>query len=217
MHVAPVLRSVRTLALESPSSPSPSGLRRPCPAVGRERRCRRGGRERPGHDRCRAAHLDRGYLDTQYDADLFCIHLSAVPPAGLPIVQLQCVVNTVQRLSLDAAGNGVFANETCQAGGKTILAPNWSLPAGTYYVAVSYYGWQPISGGGPIWAPGVPGQRAPDGPGAAGALIGWGGAPVVQPSNPYWINLGFMSSARCRRRRRARRGGRSSPSTVRME
>lgn len=134
-----------------------------------------------------------GYLETAYDADLFCIHLSAVPPTGLPIVQLQCVVNMGPNVYLfDAAGNGVFTNETCQAGGKTIVAPNVSLPAGTYYVAVSYYGWEPASAGGPIWLSGLPGQRAPDGPGAAGTLIGWGGAPVVQPSNPYWINLSFM-------------------------
>jgi hypothetical protein len=134
-----------------------------------------------------------GNLASPTDVDVYCIHLAAVPPANLPLVQLQCVVIGGPNVRLfDAAGNGVYMNETCQAGAKTLLAPNVSMPAGTYYVAVSYYGVDPQSAGGPIWLTGLPGQRAPDGPGAAGTLTGWSGTPLVQPINPYQLNLMFM-------------------------
>lgn len=134
-----------------------------------------------------------GSLASPTDVDLYCVHLVAVPPANLPLVQLQCVVLQGPNVRLfDAAGNGVLMNETCAGGNKTILAPNVSLAAGTYYVAVSYYGVDPQSAGGPIWLAGVPGQRAPDGPGAAGALTGWAGNANVQPLNPYTISLSFM-------------------------
>src|SRR5690349_18365486 len=33
-----------------------------------------------------------GQLTSPTDIDLYCIHLSAVPPAGLPIVQLNCII-----------------------------------------------------------------------------------------------------------------------------
>lgn len=134
-----------------------------------------------------------GNLGSPTDVDVYCIHLQSVPPAGLPLVQLQCIVIQGPDVFLfDAAGNGVFTNTTCSSGAKTLLAPNTGLAAGTYYVAVAFYGNDPQSAGGPIWLPALLGQRAPDGPGAAGTLTGWAGAPVVQPNNPYQINLAFM-------------------------
>ncbi len=135
-----------------------------------------------------------GALASPTDVDLYCIRMPAVPPAGSPLIQLQCVVNQGPNVWMfDAAGNGVFVNETCQFGSKRILAPSVSLAAGTYYVAVSYYGYDAQSAGGTIWLSGTPGQRAPDGPGAAGTLIGWAGSPVVQQLNPYTIYLSAMT------------------------
>jgi hypothetical protein len=134
-----------------------------------------------------------GNLASPTDADLYCVHLTAVPPAGLPLVQLQCVLIQGPNVRMfDALGNGVFMNETCSGGNKTILAPNVSLAAGTYYIAVSYYGVDPQSAGGAIWLSGLPGQRGPDGPGAAGTLTAWAGNASVQPINPYTIHLAFM-------------------------
>jgi hypothetical protein len=134
-----------------------------------------------------------GALGSANDVDLYCIRLTAVPPAGLPIVSLQCVVIQGPNVWLfDAAGNGVFTSQTCSGGNKTILAPNVSLPAGLYYVGVSYYGVEPQSPTGPIWLPALPGQRAPDGPGAPGPLTGWAGVPNVQPLNPYTLTFNFM-------------------------
>ena len=91
-----------------------------------------------------------------------------------------------------SAGNGVYTNETCLGGYKSILAPSTSLPAGTYYVAVSYYGVSPNSAGGSIWQLGPPNQRAPDGPGAGGVVTSWSGVPELQPINPYQIDFSYM-------------------------
>ena len=134
-----------------------------------------------------------GFLASPTDVDLYCMHLSAVPPAGQPLVSLQCVAFMGPNVWLfDATGQGVFTNATCALGNKTILAPNVSLAPGTYYVAVSYYGVDPSSAAGAIWLPALFGQRAPDGPGAAGSLTAWSGTPTVSPINPYLINLTFM-------------------------
>src|SRR6267154_1030074 len=54
-----------------------------------------------------------GNLASPTDVDLYCFHLSTVPPAGLPIVQLQCVGIQGRNFGLfDAACNGVFSNST---------------------------------------------------------------------------------------------------------
>jgi hypothetical protein len=135
-----------------------------------------------------------GNLASATDVDLYCVHLTAVPPANLPIVQIVCASPTSPNVRLfDALGNGVLTNETCSGSVKTILAPNVSLAAGTYYIGVAYSGLNPQSAGGAIWLSPVPGQRVPDGPGAAGTLTGWSGSPNVQPINPYTINLDFMA------------------------
>ena len=136
-----------------------------------------------------------GSLPLSDDVDLYCVRLNAVPPAGTPLVQLTCLATQSPNVWLfDAAGNGVFTNETCAFGSKTLLAPNVSMATGTYYVGVSYYNRNAVSAGGDIWNPGVPGQRTPDGPGAAQPLSGWLGVVIMNPPNPYTINLvGFSA------------------------
>jgi hypothetical protein len=131
-----------------------------------------------------------GSLPLSDDVDLYCIKLTAVPPAGTPIVQLNCSSLQSPNVWLfDAAGNGVFTNETCAFGTKRLLAPSVSMAPGTYYVGVSYYNRNAVSPGGNIWIPGIPGQRTPDGPGAAQPLSGWAGIVIMNPPNPYTINL----------------------------
>lgn len=136
-----------------------------------------------------------GSLPLSDDVDLYCVKLTSVPPAGTPLVQLACLGQQSPNVWLfDAAGNGVFTNETCAFGSKTLLAPSVSMAPGTYYVGVSYYNRNAISAGGNIWIPGVAGQRTPDGPGAALPLSGWAGIVIMNPPNPYTINLtGFAA------------------------
>lgn len=137
-----------------------------------------------------------GALDSPTDVDIYCVRIGPTPRAlGLPVVSLQCVVMMGPNAWVfDGAGLGLATNETCQAGFKqvtsTTVAPGSSQ---TMYVAVSYYGIQPLSGPGPIWLSSVPGERSPDGPGAAAPLVGWAGTPIVQPINPYTINLNFAT------------------------
>lgn len=136
-----------------------------------------------------------GSLPLSDDVDLYCVKLTSVPPAGTPLVQLGCLSQQSPNVWLfDAAGNGVFTNETCAFGSKTLLAPSVSMAPGTYYVGVSYYNRNAISAGGKIWIPGVAGQRTPDGPGAPLPLSGWAGIVIMNPPNPYTINLsGFAA------------------------
>lgn len=136
----------------------------------------------------------QGFLASPTDVDVYCVRLTATPPAFSALIGLNCAAIQGPNVWLfDAAGNGIASNNTCSGGSKQIIAPNTSLPPGNYYVAVSYYDYDPQSALGAIWAPGPPFWRAPDGPGAAGTLIGWAGTPNVQPINPYQVffNPGF--------------------------
>jgi hypothetical protein len=131
-----------------------------------------------------------GALGSPTDVDLYCVTLNSTPPGGTVLVYLNCVVIQGPNVWLfDSAGNGVATDMTCMGGNKTILAPTGSLVPGFYYVAVSYYGVDPYSASGAIWLPALGGLRVPDGPGAAGTLTSWAGAPNVQPLNPYTIGV----------------------------
>lgn len=134
-----------------------------------------------------------GSLQFDADVDVYCVRLNATPPAGLPLVWMNCVlINGPQVWLFDAAGNGIATNMLCSGGQKLIVAPNFSLTPGNYYVAVAYSGMEPQSAGGAIWVPNVLAQHAPDGPGAGQPLISWTGAANPQPQNPY--SLGLYSS-----------------------
>lgn len=135
-----------------------------------------------------------GSLASSTDVDLYCVKLLTVPPAGLPLLELTCTVNQGPNIYLfDATGKGVFTDWLCSGGNKGIVAPAGGLPVGTYYVGVSYMGYDPQSSGGAIWLQFLSGQRAPDGPGAALPLTSWAGTPIVQPLNPYHVALSGFS------------------------
>lgn len=134
-----------------------------------------------------------GTLESSYDVDMYCVQVgpSADVP-GLPVFALQCVVNQGPNIFVfDANGYGIAMNETCQ-GGVKILTTNIIPTAGpvTLYLAVAYYGMEPLTGASTIWQVGLPGERAPDGSDPSAPLVGWLGTPNVQPINPYSINVG---------------------------
>ena len=136
----------------------------------------------------------KGNLASATDVDVYCVQLIATPPVFSAIVGLNCAVIQGPNVWLfDAAGNGIASNTTCSGGSKQIVAPATPLPVGNYYVAVSYFDYDPQSSLGAIWNPGPPFWRTPDGPGAGGTLTGWAGTPNVQPLNPYqvFLNPGF--------------------------
>ena len=132
----------------------------------------------------------RGALGAPTDVDVYCIHLGAAQPPFAPLVGLNClVIQGPNAWLFDAAGNGIASNNTCSGGSKQIIAPSTGLAVGNYYVAVSFYGYDPQSASGAMWQALPPASRAPDGPGAAGTLTGWAGTPNVQPQNPYQVFL----------------------------
>lgn len=125
-----------------------------------------------------------GNLAAPDDVDMYCLDLNF---QGASVVCLQCVV--IQGPDVwffDAAGNGIMATTTCQANCKQMIL---TVPPGTYYVAVSYDGMLPQSPSGPIWNASNQPQHPPDGPGAPGPVVAWAGSPIVQPINPYQIQL----------------------------
>lgn len=138
----------------------------------------------------------RGSLASPTDVDVYCVRITVPTTPFTALIGLNCVVIQGPNVWLfDAAGNGIASNATCSGGSKQIIAPAAPLPPGNYYVAVSYFGYDPQSAGGAMWLPGPPFWRAPDGPGAGGTLIGWAGTPSVQPINPYQVffNPDFFS------------------------
>lgn len=117
-------------------------------------------------------------------------------PANLPLAQLQCTVNQGPNVYLfDASGKGVCTTLVCSGGNKTILAPSTSLAVGTYYVGVSYMGFDPQTTGGPIWIQFLSGPRAPDGPGALLPVASWAGTPLVLSPNTYHVSLAGFCGA----------------------
>jgi hypothetical protein len=129
----------------------------------------------------------QGSLASPTDADVYCVRLTVPQPMFAGLIGFNCASDDSPNAWLfDAAGNGIASNALCSGGAKAIYAPV-ALPAGNYYVAVSFSGYDPQSAGGAMWLAGPPVWRAPDGPGAGGTLNGWAGTPNVQPLNPYQV------------------------------
>lgn len=135
-----------------------------------------------------------GVLAEHDDIDLYCIQLTATPPAGLPLVSLQCAQDAGPSPWLfDAVGMGVRANQICAGGMKVLTAPNVSLAPGLYYVAVSHVTYPPSSALGNIWQTPVFGPTSPDGPGAGSGLLSWIGPLSYVPPTSYQMTLGWMT------------------------
>jgi hypothetical protein len=131
-----------------------------------------------------------GTLSDSSDVDLYCIHVTS--PSTF-FAGLLCVAISDPNIWLfDASGIGVSAQDNCMGNYTLITNLHVSTP-GTYYLAVAAEGRQAVGPGGPIWLTSVfsPVERAPDGIGAPGPLVGWTGAGHLYTSPfAYQINLG---------------------------
>lgn len=136
----------------------------------------------------------KGTLSAPADVDLYCIQVSDLPRAlDIPVVRLVCTAQQSPNVWLfDVTGLGISASSLCAAGFKTLTTTTVG-PLATYLVAVSYADMMPASAIGTIWQLPSGIERTADGPGAAGALNGWMGTPVVQGPNPYQIQLDFTA------------------------
>lgn len=131
-----------------------------------------------------------GVLSGHGDVDLYCVQLTSVPPAGLPLVSVACAGHSDPTPYLfSAAGIGLDANMTCAGGLKETVAPNISLSPGQYYVAIAHGDWLPQSAGGNIWQMLFSGPMWPNGPGAGSPLTGWTGPLSVTAPAAYTLIL----------------------------
>ena len=136
-----------------------------------------------------------GTFQTPVDVDMYCIQVT--DPASFGAFLLCFIIQSPDLYLFDSTGKGIAVAQICSGSSKTIAAP-FVTSAGTYYLAVAPFGSLALSGAGPIWNPGTTLARAPDGPGAAGPIVAWGGTPI--PPNPtnYQITLfgvGYCSAA----------------------
>lgn len=127
-----------------------------------------------------------GTFGSPSDVDMYCININA--PASF-LAHINCVMFTNPDLWLfDAAGNGIALDDACAAG-WVLIPSSFVSTSGPYYLAISGDSRDALSAGGNIWlSPWVSGARAPDGPGAAGTLLGWGGNATLTSSS-YSITL----------------------------
>jgi hypothetical protein len=136
----------------------------------------------------------QGSLNSPTDVDMYCVNVT--DPGGF-FACLQCFVNQGPNLWIfNATGNGVAANTLCQAGCKQVTNA-FVTSAGTYYIAVAYDAIYPYSGSDIMWNPAYVPERAPDGPGAAGAVTSWAGTPNVQPPSSYQISFSGTAPLYC--------------------
>lgn len=138
-----------------------------------------------------------GLLADHDDVDVYCLQLTATPPAGSPLVALNpCAAQVDPSVYLfDASGIGLTANQTCAGGMKQVVAPNVSLAPGLYYVAVAHWDTFPQSAGGGIWPLSLTGPLLPTGPGAGSPLLGWlgPGTSVLPYAYTLSVNTNYFS------------------------
>lgn len=127
-----------------------------------------------------------GSLWADTDVDVYCIRIT--DEAAFK-ARLQCVAwSGPSPFLFDASGVGVATTDEC-SGGDKLISSTFVTTNGVYYLAIAPMPITAVAGADDIWVPVLSTERAPDGPGAANPVTSWGGAPVVQPINPYTVYL----------------------------
>lgn len=111
------------------------------------------------------------------DTDMFQIYIAN--PATFLATTVGGTSDDTQLFLFDINGFGVAHNDDSPSDStlQSRLTGLFVPAPGLYYLAVTKYNRDPSSAGGLIWANSPFGtERAPDGPGAAGALASWAGA-----------------------------------------
>jgi hypothetical protein len=125
------------------------------------------------------------------NVDAYCIFIT--DPTQFRATTVGGTTQDTQLFLFDANGFGVAHNDD-SVGLQSTLTNLFTanLQPGLYVLAVSTYNVDPFSAGGLMWN-NTPfnTERAPDGPGAAGVVTGWGGSgPDLAP---YTITLNGAS------------------------
>lgn len=150
------------------------------------------------------------------DADMFAIMIT--DEASFSATTVGVTGFDTQLFLFNSAGMGVTFNDDSAASFQSTLTSTFVTSNGLYYIAISGFDYDAASGGLEIWLDtpfGV--ERAPDGPGAGGAVDGWldsgaGGvyeiiltgaeyAAVPEPGTFIAIGIGLAGLALARRRK----------------
>jgi hypothetical protein len=129
-----------------------------------------------------------GTLAADTDVDVYCFRIQDETVFSLSLIN--CVAATDPDLFMfDAAGIGVSHHDAC-AGGLVTLSNAFVTGPGQYYVAITGDGGLAFTGASEIWLQAsTGGERAPDGPGAAGPMTSMGGPTVVVNNAIYMMTL----------------------------
>ena len=117
--------------------------------------------------------------------DLYCIYIYDVPGFSATTLGMPGSYDTQLWLFEDPSAMGVTFR---RLGRSRPPSPIFVPGPGYYTLGISPYDNDALSPGGPIWLDGPFGvERAPDGPGAPGPLVGWDG--LSSDLGPYEIYL----------------------------
>ncbi len=159
-----------------------------------------------------------GGIGTTTDRDLYCIYINDFQAFRASTTGQPGTLSDTQLFLFNANGIGVTHNDDDPAGGARSTITGTFVPGnGIYFIGITGYNGDPSSAAGLIWT-NTPfnTERAPNGPGAAGALTGWGGTSATGtydialrgatfhqvPEPGTMIALGLGAAALLRRRNR---------------
>lgn len=158
-----------------------------------------------------------GAIGASNDRDLYCIDIYDFQAFRATTVAQPGTLADTQLFLFNANGMGVTHNDDSAGGARSTLTAMFVPGNGRYYIGISGYNGDPSSAGGLIWnnTPFAT-ERAPDGPGAGGALTGWGGTSatgtydillngatfcaVPEPGTMAALGLGALALLRRRRK-----------------
>lgn len=134
----------------------------------------------------------QGSLSTVDIEDLYCIRIDN--PSAFSATTNGGAAWDTQLFLFNANGIGVSFNDDISnvtpINRQSRLTGQFVPSPGIYFIGISPYDRDAVSAGGEIWTD-TPfdGERAPNGPGAAGVFNGWVGAPSAVTPGPYTIFL----------------------------